>query len=147
MFLSSVGRKLFHLFFLEQGDWSFSKKCGQDIAPNLLTFFPLLMQNSQYLHNYLLWNMMNNPIFYNKSKNEIGKKTLIWGQSKEFWILTFFMKANLNLGRHSRQIKDVRVGHLASDSIAMSGWTFSQIQNKTFFKLYLFKQVHKKFEE
>ena len=53
----------------------------------------------------------------------------------------------INLGRHSRQIKDVRVGHLASDSIAMSGWAFSQIQNKTFFKLYLFKQVHKKFEE
>ena len=53
----------------------------------------------------------------------------------------------INLGRHNKQIKDVRVGHLASDSIAMSGWAFSQIQNKTFFKLYLFKQVHKKFEE
>ena len=51
----------------------------------------------------------------------------------------------INLGRHNRQIKDVRVEHLASDSIAMSGWTFSQIQNKIFFKLYLFKQVHKKF--
>ena len=48
----------------------------------------------------------------------------------------------INLGR---QIKDVRVEHLASDSIAMSGGTFSQIQNKIFFKLYLFKQVHKKF--
>ena len=51
----------------------------------------------------------------------------------------------INLGRHIRQIKDVRFEHLASDSIAMSGWTFSQIQNKIFFKLYLFKQVHKKF--
>ena len=51
----------------------------------------------------------------------------------------------INLGRHNRQIKDVRVEHLASDSIAMSGWTFSQIQNKIFFKFYLFKQVHKKF--
>ena len=51
----------------------------------------------------------------------------------------------LNLGRHNRQIKDVKVEHLASDSIAMSGWTFSQIQNEIFFKLYLFKQVHKKF--
>ena len=50
-----------------------------------------------------------------------------------------------NLGRHNRQIKDVRVEHLASDSIAMSGQTFSQIQNKIFFKLYLFKQVLKKF--
>ena len=50
----------------------------------------------------------------------------------------------INLGRHNSQIKDVRVEHLASDSIAMSGWTFSQIQNETFFKLYLFKQVHKK---
>jgi hypothetical protein len=53
----------------------------------------------------------------------------------------------INLGRHNRQIKDVRVEHLASDSIAMSGWTFSQIQNEIFFKLYLFKQVHKEFEE
>ena len=44
-----------------------------------------------------------------------------------------------NLGRHNRQIKDVRIEHLASDSsIAMSGWTFSQIQNKIFFKLYPF---------
>ena len=51
----------------------------------------------------------------------------------------------INLGRHNRQIKDVRVEHLASDSIAMSGWTFSQIQNKIFFKLYLFKKVNKKF--
>ena len=51
----------------------------------------------------------------------------------------------LNSGRHNRQIKDVRVEHLASDSIAMSGWTFSQIQNKIFLKLYQFKQVHKKF--
>ena len=51
----------------------------------------------------------------------------------------------INLGRHNRQIKDVWVEHLGSDSIAMSGWTFSQIQNKIFFKLYLFKQVHKKF--
>ena len=42
-----------------------------------------------------------------------------------------------NLGRHNRQIKDVRVDHLESDSIAMSGWTFSQIQHKIFFKLYL----------
>ena len=50
----------------------------------------------------------------------------------------------INLGRHNRQIKDVRVEHLASDSIAMSGWTFSQIQNKIFLKLYLFKQVNKK---
>ena len=33
----------------------------------------------------------------------------------------------INLGRYNRQIKDVRVEHLASDSIAMSGWTFSQI--------------------
>ena len=53
----------------------------------------------------------------------------------------------INLGSHNRQMKNVRVEHFASDSIAMSGWTFSQIQNKTFFKLYLFKQVHKKFEE
>ena len=51
----------------------------------------------------------------------------------------------INLGRHNSQIKDVRVEHLASDSIAMSGWTFNQIQNKKFFKLDLFKQVHKKF--
>ena len=36
------------------------------------------------------------------------------------------------------------IEHLASDSIAMSGWTFSQIQNKIFFKLYPFKQGHKK---
>ena len=43
----------------------------------------------------------------------------------------------INLGRHTRQIKDVRVDHLESDSIAMSGWTFSQIQKKIFFKLYL----------
>jgi hypothetical protein len=53
----------------------------------------------------------------------------------------------INLGRHNRQIKDVRVEHLASDSIAMSGWTFSQIQNKIFFKLDLLKQVHKKLYE
>ena len=33
----------------------------------------------------------------------------------------------INFGRHNRQIEDVRVEHLASDSIAMSGWTFSQI--------------------
>ena len=33
----------------------------------------------------------------------------------------------INLGRHNRQIEDVRVEHLASDSTAMSGWTFSQI--------------------
>ena len=46
----------------------------------------------------------------------------------------------ISLGRQNRQMKDVRV-----DSIVMSGWTFSQIQNKVFFKLYLFKQVHKKF--
>ena len=51
----------------------------------------------------------------------------------------------INLGRHNRQMKIVRVEHFASDSIAMSGWTFSQIQNEIFFKLYLFKQVHKKF--
>ena len=51
----------------------------------------------------------------------------------------------IHLGRHNRQIKDVRIEHLASDGNAMSGWTFSQIQNKIFFKLYLFKQVHKKF--
>ena len=51
----------------------------------------------------------------------------------------------INLGRHNRQIKDVGVEHLASDSIAMSDWTFSQIQNKMFFMLYLFEQVHKKF--
>ena len=53
----------------------------------------------------------------------------------------------INLGRHNRQIKNVRVEHLASDSIAMSGWTFSQIQNIIFFKLYLFKQVHKRFKD
>ena len=51
----------------------------------------------------------------------------------------------INLGRRNRQIKDVRIEHLASDCIAMSGWTFSQIQNKIFLKLYLFKQVHKIF--
>ena len=51
----------------------------------------------------------------------------------------------INLGRQNSQIKDVRVEHLAFDSIAMSGWTFSQIQNKIFFKVYLFKQVNKKF--
>ena len=51
----------------------------------------------------------------------------------------------INLGRYNRQIKDVKVEHLVSDSIAMSGWTFSQIQKKIFLKLYLFKQVHKKF--
>ena len=46
----------------------------------------------------------------------------------------------INLGRHNRQIKDVRVEHLASDSIAMSGWTFSQIQNKYFLSfIYLSK--------
>ena len=43
----------------------------------------------------------------------------------------------INLGRHNRQIKDVRIEHLVSDCIAMSGWTFSQIQNKIFLKLYL----------
>ena len=47
--------------------------------------------------------------------------------------------AAINLGRHKRQIKDVRVEHLASDSFAMSSWTFSKIQNEIFFKLYLFK--------
>ena len=32
-----------------------------------------------------------------------GKSRYVWqGQSKEFWILTFFMKANLNLGRMYR---------------------------------------------
>ena len=46
----------------------------------------------------------------------------------------------ISLGRQNRQMKDVRV-----DSIVMSGRTFSQIQSKIFFKLYLFKQVHKKF--
>ena len=50
----------------------------------------------------------------------------------------------IKLGRPNRRIKDVKVEHLASDSIAMSGWTFSQIQNEIFFKLHLFKQVHKK---
>ena len=50
----------------------------------------------------------------------------------------------IKLGRHNRQVKDVRVEHLASDSIAMSGWSFSQIQNKLFFKIYLFKHVNKK---
>jgi hypothetical protein len=50
----------------------------------------------------------------------------------------------INLGRHNRQTKDVRVDHLASDSIAMSGWTFSQIQNKIFLTLNMYKQVHKK---
>ena len=49
-----------------------------------------------------------------------------------------------NLGRHNRQIKGVRIKHLASDSNTMSGLTFSQIQNKIFFKLHLFKQVNKK---
>ena len=43
----------------------------------------------------------------------------------------------INLVRHNRQIKDVRIEHLVSDCIAMSGWTFSQIQNKIFLKLYL----------
>ena len=51
----------------------------------------------------------------------------------------------INLGRNKKKKKDVRVEYLASDSIAMSGWTFSQIQNRMFFKLYQFKQVHKKF--
>ena len=50
-----------------------------------------------------------------------------------------------NLDRHNRQIKDVRIEHFASDCIAMSGWTFGQIQNKIFLKLYLIKQVHKIF--
>ena len=50
----------------------------------------------------------------------------------------------INLGRHNKQTEDVRIEHLASDSIAMSGWTFSQIQNKIFFKLNPFKQVNKK---
>ena len=50
----------------------------------------------------------------------------------------------INLGRHNRQIKDVRVEHLASDSNALSGLTSSQIQNKYFFRLDLFKQVRKK---
>ena len=49
-----------------------------------------------------------------------------------------------NLGRHNRHTKDVRIKHLASASIAMSGLTFSQIQNKIFIKLYLFKQINKK---
>ena len=51
----------------------------------------------------------------------------------------------INLGRPNRQIKSVRIEHLGSDCIAMSGWPFSQIQNKIFFKLYLFKEVHKKY--
>ena len=51
----------------------------------------------------------------------------------------------INLGRHTRQMKNVRVEHFASDSIVMSGWTFSQIQNTIFFKLYLFEQANKKF--
>ena len=45
----------------------------------------------------------------------------------------------MNLGRHNRQIKDDRIEHLVSDCNAMSGWTFSQIQNKIFLKNYLFK--------
>ena len=45
----------------------------------------------------------------------------------------------MNLGRHNRQIKDDRIEHLVSDCNAMSGWTFSQIQNKIFLKKYLFK--------
>ena len=49
-----------------------------------------------------------------------------------------------NLGRHNRQIKGVRIKHLASDSNTMSGLTFSQIQNKLFFKLYLFKHDNRK---
>ena len=49
-----------------------------------------------------------------------------------------------NLGRHKRQIKGVRIKHLASDSNTMSGLTFSQIQNKIFSKLNLFQQVNKK---
>ena len=53
----------------------------------------------------------------------------------------------INLGRHNRQIKDIKIEHLAPDSIARSGWTFSQIQHKIFFNLYLFKQVHKSFKD
>ena len=45
----------------------------------------------------------------------------------------------MNLGRDNRQIKDDRIEHLVSDCNAMSGWTFSQIQNKIFLKKYLFK--------
>ena len=43
---------IYCLFFLEQWDWSFSKKCGQDITPNLLKFSPLLMQNNLYWIKY-----------------------------------------------------------------------------------------------
>ena len=60
----------------------------------------------------------------------------IFHESKsEFWQNV----SAINLGRHIGQIRDVRVEHLESDSIAMSGWTFSQIENKVYFKLYLFK--------
>ena len=45
-----------------------------------------------------------------------------------------------NLGRHNRQLKDVRIKHLASDCNTLSGLTFSQIQTEIFFKLNLFKQ-------
>ena len=64
-------------------------------------------------------------------------KTQLWSYSGQ-------NVSAINLSRHNGQIKDVRNEHLASDSIAMSGWTFSQIQNNIFFKLYLFKQAHKK---
>ena len=47
---------------------------------------------------------------------------------------------------NKRQIKDVRVEHLASDSIAMSGWTFSQIQIKIFFKLIYLSKFTKCFK-
>ena len=53
----------------------------------------------------------------------------------------------INLGRHNRQIKDVRVEHLASDSIAMSGWTFSQIQNKIFLNFIYLSKFTKSFKD
>ena len=53
----------------------------------------------------------------------------------------------INLGRHNRQIKDVRVEHLASDSIAMSGWTFSQIQNKIFSSFIYLSKFTKSFKD
>ena len=53
----------------------------------------------------------------------------------------------INYGRHNRQIKDVKVEHLASDSIEMSGWTSSQIQYEIFLSLIYLSKFTKSFKD
>ena len=71
------------------------------------------------------WRFGLLQIFY-----QITAKLDIRVRSSEYWNFYeskcgFRQNASaINLGRHNRQIKDVRIKHLASDSIAMSGLTF-----------------------